>query len=97
MTVSESLKCLETACNEVSKERLEYFDFLGLLRGRLAVLLVQLSEMQDAFDANHFPVYVSYADYMSAANLLVCEELSKMLGDINNLLSGQECENDHDE
>lgn len=90
MNFDESLTAVQHAYKERSRERLRCLDFLGILRDRLAVLCVGLLSMYENYDAEGISLYVSRDAFAGSVVLLTCEELSRLLGQIDALLSQPE-------
>lgn len=96
MCFKDVMSMIEDVHKQTVHDKLVYSDFLSRLRDRLAVICVQLNTMEDSFDANHVPVYVSRADYVATVCFSACEELSRILGEIDKLLSEPEASEDSD-
>lgn len=90
MNFEELMSMIEDAHKRTVCDKLGYFDYLSRLRDRLAVICVQLNTMEESFESSQMLVCVSRADYEAAFCNFVCDELSKILSEITNLLFERE-------
>ena len=90
MDINFSSNDLHSALLSLSRERLEYVDFLNDIRCRLGSLCILLTSMEENFDSNAIPVYVNRAEFCTMICLYSCEEISRILSRINSIVSGFE-------
>lgn len=93
MKTEDIVAHVENAVREIQHEKIEYFDFLGLLSDRIAVLFVMLHQL---YDVDLSDLSVSRDSYAAALIVMVCDELEDIHSNICALLDSHDDESGGD-